>query len=466
MAFRVPTFPEMHEILVALLKALLPTRDVSRESFNWKFLGSFSGGVTDNHAHIDAVEKDGWPDTAEGDALEHWGRLFIGDKLAATPSRKQNALRVVGVPGSAVPLNAVLTHESGLRFKINESNTVADIGRVDVDVVSLDVGSQTRINAGEVLTFISAPVGLEETAELVLDLDEDGTDRESDGAYRNRLLSRFKDPPLGGAQIDFEQWARLTTGIAAAYVYPLRRGAGSVDVAALHAGTGTARILSAPEVAALQVDLDRRRPVASKPTRVLTVFAEPVDVEVTLLPDDAAVEFDWNDATPPEVVSYDPGARVLTLDARPTDMQAGDRLLVKHDDPLRAKGAGTPCIIESLQGAAAVVLETAPDITVVAGDVVYAGGPLVAPVRAALLAHVNALGTANPDSRRYGSWEGNLRPGAISRVAEAVEGVLEAVDKIPSVTVEASDPRYPDDATIGLLVPGRVIVRRAWSVMS
>lgn len=460
--YSVPTLEEMLSFLVALTKALLPTRSVARYSKGWKFLRTVSAAATDNHAHIKSVESDLMPDTAEGDMAERWGALLGVTRNPATPARKANALRVVGVEASDVPFGAELTHTSGLRYQVNEDAVIPVAGYVDVDVVAIDTGSATRLNAGETLTFVSPPVGLEETAALVLDLDEDGTDVESLGAYRNRYLGRLSNPPLGGAEADFQAWAKQVTGIASAYVYPVRAGAGSVDVAALHEGTGTARILTEGERADLETYIHTKRPTGYAAFRVLSVFPETVDMEVPIVTTgEDQYEFDWNDATPLIVSTWNGGTRTLTFTTnRPDTMKAGDRVVLR---PVSGLGTGEQYVIESLSGAAAVVLETAPDPAPVATDVVYSGGAAVDAVRDALLAHVNHLGTSNPDGHRYGAWEGNLRPLAVGRIATSVPGVLDVdLDTLePDATVEASDPRYPDDATIGLLVPGRVIVRRA-----
>lgn len=458
MAFTVPTRDEMHGFLVALVKALLPEADVSRESFQFKWLGTLAGGVTDNHSHIDATQTELMPDTSEGEILEQWGALKGVTKKPATPARKANALRINGSVASAVPIDQELTHTSGLRFKINESNTIPAAGFVDVDVVAIDTGSATRLNKGEILTFVSTPPGLEEAAALVLDLDEDGEDEEQDPAYRLRVLSRFSKPPLGGAQNDYEQWALEVTGIASAYVYPLRQGLGSVDLAALHAGSGSARVLSGGEVTELQAYVDGKRPVAVKSFRVLTVTTTTTDVEILVLTTGASqYAFDWSDTTPLIVSTWTAGSRTLQFTtARPADMKAGDRIVIK---PAAGGGTGEQFVIESLSSTDSVVLETAPALAPVATDTVYSGGPLTDLIRDEILALIDGLGTANPDLKRYGEWEGNLRPEAVSAAAASVKGVKGITVVTPAAVVEASDPGFPNDGTVGLLVPGRVLVR-------
>ncbi|MBA2718939.1 MAG: baseplate J/gp47 family protein [Chloroflexi bacterium] len=456
--FNVQSLDEQHGFLVALFKTLFPDADVSAMSDNYLWAMIQAAGVTDNHAHIESVKTDLMPDTSESDMLDRWAIIRGVARKGATSARKANALRVVGIAATAVPANAELVHDSsGLRFKITTASVVGPTGFVDVDVAAIDTGSATRLNAGERMTFSTPIANLEDEAELQSDIDEDGTDQESDGALRLRVLSRFRNPALGGAQEDYVQWALEEVGIAAAYAYPLRAGLGTVDVAALHAGSGDARALTGPEVGELQAVLDEKRPISVGGFRVLSVVTQTTNVEVTILTTgEAQYEFDWDDSIAPTGNSWNAGTRVFTLDAdRPTSMKAGDRLTLSDG------ATGRERVIESLSGTAAVVLEDDQDGDIpTAASIVYSGGPIVQTARAAILALIDGLGTANPDTTRYGSWEGNLRPSAIGRVATNVTGVLDGEVVVPSATIVASDPAFPNDAQIGLIIPGRVLVRK------
>lgn len=461
MAFTIPTLEETHEFLLALGRTLFPEMDFSRESLQWKWLRVIAGGVSDNHAHVVATQNDLLPDTAADDMLVRWGTMLGVIKKGATPGRKDNALRVFGTVGAAVPALQELVHTSGLRFQIQNAEVIASTGYVDCDVVGIDTGTQTRLSAGEVLRFASTPVDLEEAAELQIAIDEDGDDVEQDGAYRARILSRLSDPPLGGAPNDYVQWALEQVGVAGAFVYPQRNGLGTVDVAAFHLGTGSARSLLAGERTSLQALLDERRPVGAV-VRVLETTPQTVNVEVAVIGNgEARYLFDWDDATPLTITSWNAGTRTLKFTTpRPLSMTANDRIVIAS----ASVAAGIQFTIESLSTSASdeVVLKpsaTLTDYPPVGGELVYSGGPLVEPVRDAILAHINALGPSNPDGIRYGAWEGNVRPGAILRVSTAVTGVLDAVAVAPASTVEATDPDR-EASVVTYLVPGKVLVRR------
>jgi uncharacterized phage protein gp47/JayE len=462
MAFTVPTLDELSDFLVAMLKSLFPEQDVSRASFPAILAKTLAAAATDNHAHLVSVRADLLPDTAEGEALDRWGAILGVTRKGATPARKASALRLINNSGTneSVTVGQELVHASGLRFSINENSSILAGTEQDVDVVAIDTGSATRLDAGEVLTFTTPTTYIEETAELQLDLDEDGDDAEADGDYRRRILARLSTPPLGGAQSDYVAWALEVTGVAAAYCYPSRAGLGTVDVAALHAGTGSARLLTLTERSDLLDYIEERRPVHAT-VRVLEVVEEETSVEVRVLSTgESAYDWDWNDETALIVSTWTAGTRTLVFTtARPDTMQAGHRLVIKK---ALGTGDGELCTIESLSSTDAVVLEEAPSVAPANLDEVYAGGALTDPVRDAIIEHINGLGTANPDAAPYGSWESALRLAGLYRVINGVEGVLDSVLVAPVANVEPEDPAFPDDDTINVLTPARILVRRKW----
>jgi uncharacterized phage protein gp47/JayE len=465
MAFETTSLDDQHAFALALYRVLLAELDTSENSHNWKWTRTQAGGTFGNQAHIEAVKNDVMPDTATDDMADRWGNIRGVKRKTATPASKANALRFTGTASTPIPDQTLLTHiPSGLQFRTVGSFTV---GGTDASVIAIDVGSQTRLNAGEVLTLQQPIAGVNDDAELQLALDQGGDDAELDGDYVPRYLERFKNPPLGGTQSDFVKIATDSIengggGMFAAYCYPNRVGVGTVDVTALHAGSGLFRILTAGEVTALQALYNVRRPVAVKALRVLTVVSQAVSVHATVVDDGSlASAWDWDDTTPPTCLTYNAGTRTLqfTGGTRPSTMQANDRITISDG------ATGKERVIESLSGADSVVLvaDASGDVPTAGVSTIYSGGPLVQPARLAVQALFDSLGTANPDANRYGSWEGNLRPTAIGRALTGVSGVLDIGTLVtPVATVVANDPfNIPIDSTIGLLIPGALLIRKA-----
>lgn len=461
MGFTVPTLEQTFDFARGLGRALLYGRDWTPNGKGGKWARWFAGVVTDLHAHIDAVKDDLMPDTAKGAARLRWGKIKGVNPKGATGARKSNALRVFGTPAATVSVGDELVSSGGLRFQVNENEVIPAAGNVAVDIVAIDTGSKTRLPKGEVLTFTAPPAGIEEEAELILDMDEEGVDEESEGDHRNRILERFFSPPLGGAQTDYVIWAKEVTGIASAYAYPLRQGLNSVDLAALHGGSGTARLLTAGEITALDTYVRARKP-SGVTLRTLTVDDTEVDVEVLVTPNgEASYEFDWADSVPlvaHGAAPWDAGLRKLRFTTdRPASMKAGGRLTIK---PIAGGGDGKQHVIESLSGTDAVILEAAPAIAPVANDVIYSGGPLVDTLRDAIIAHIDSLGTSNTDAKAYLGWEANLRPENLSKIVQGVTGVKKSTISTPGATVEPADNLYPNDGTVFILVARRILVRK------
>lgn len=168
----------------------------------------------------------------------------------------------------------------------------------------------------------SPPAGIE--ADAVLTSMVGGTDIESDAALLGRLLSRLRQPPAGGNAYDYYRWAMDVPGVEAAFVYPLRRGLGTVDVAIL-----TAAGLPSPEVVhAVQQYIDERRPVTAKNVQVMAPQRVLLDVSVRV-----ALADGYTLAAVKE-------AAASALSAYFTNIKPGDTVYKSHLEALISDTAG------------------------------------------------------------------------------------------------------------------------------
>lgn len=511
MAYKVPTLDEMMQFGVALFKALFPSRNVgSRFSFYWKLVKVLAGMVTDVHANLTNAGNNFMPDKTSGAYLDRWLAIVGLIRKSATPARKAAALRITGTIATPIPYGSQLLHRaSGQTFQVNNAagTAIGGGGTIDADIIGISVGSSTRLKKGETLEFITPIGGVQQYAKLVLDLDEDGYDAELDGAALVRLLKALGEPTSGGNQADFVRWSLAAAGVSAAYCYPNRAGIGSVDIAALHTGTGATRFLNSGERAVLLAWLQTLAPSQLAGTggalRVLTTVGENVNVDIAITTNgEAAYAFDWDDGgisnpTPATVLTWTAGTLTVQLNAaRPATMKAGDRVCFYGVTNVDQSGA--PIVIESLVSTDSFKLSALPTkrdgttATLGAGDIVFAGGKLTAPLRDAIIAHVNSdvlyahstgplpgavaaaqglstanlqvllegIGTSNPNGK-YGAWSGALRRGAIDTIAMYTKGVRGLSIISPTVDTESTDYAFPIDDQIGMLSMGSVYVRKA-----
>lgn len=506
MAYQVPTLDGMLGFVVAMFRALLPERNIgSRFSSNWRLAKVIAAAVTDLHANLATSLRDVMPDTARGAGLDRWLGIVapggLATRKAATPARRAAAGRVRGAVGQGPQYGDQLIHRAtGLRFMVGAAGSVPVGGTyVDVDIVAIDTGSRTRLEAGEVLEFVTPIAGLQNKVELQKALTDDGVDAELDGAARNRLLAALGIPAAGGNQADYVGWMLAQLGIAQAYAYPNRAGLGTVDVVAFHAGSGTTRLLSPSERATLLAALQLLAPSgvagtnSSNGLRVLTAIdgttdvANLANVEITVVADGStSAAWDWDDTTPPVVLNWTAGTKKLRFNApRPATMAAGHRLSIKG---VASVQDGAPMVIEALDVSPdTVILQDAPAVAPAATDIVYAGGPLVQPIRDAIIAHISGdvlyagddaplaaatldstadlkvltegVGSANP-AGTYGTWSGALLIAKLRAIATYAKGVRNATVISPAADLEAVDYAFPLDSQIGVLSPGYVLVRR------
>jgi uncharacterized phage protein gp47/JayE len=463
------TLDQLHEILIASYAGWFPNDDVSEHSDNWTRLRVVALAWAGDQHQIQVGYDDLLPDSATGIRLDRWGTILNVLRKLATPAKKAKALRCTGAAGSTVGALAALVHTDGTRYQVSAPGTIPGGGTfIDVDIVAIDTGSATRKNKGELLTFSgSPPVGIDPQASLVLDLDEDGDDKELDGDYRVRVLEKIAQPGMGGNANDYKVWALEVTGVSTAFVFAGRGGYGSVHLAAFHSGSGALRALTVSERAEVQAYIDSKRPVSVRDFLVLTTAAELTDVEVRVLPEDGdAFKFDWDDVTvPPGVFSYTAGTRTVKLTGpRPADLAAGMRVVWRSTAGTFHNGSEV--VVEALGVAADEFILRPPgpgeyDWTAtppVSGNALLSGGPLVAPIRAAILALIDSLGPAR-GAFATGAWVGTLYTSQLFKVVQTSLGVLDSTITAPvSNTTPANVPPGP---SVGYLVPRQIIVRHA-----
>lgn len=498
MTFKVPPLSQTREFLVALFKAVFPDRNVgTSRSFHYRRLTATSAATTQIHKHVESVRNDVMPNRADDVGITEWGEEVKGiPRKQATPARKAGAGRVRGLAGNTATIGEQLIHDaSGLLFTLNSNATIPGAppnNYVDADIVAVSTGSATRLKAGQTLKFVNSIPNIETNVVLVKDLDEDGFDREQFGAYRSRVLASFSEPVAGGTQAEFVMWAKQVPGVDYAFAYPNRAGNGTVDVVGLHVGSGSARILNAGENAELLAHLKTKVPATiggiGGAIRTLTVIDEPQPVEILVTPNGELVHaFDWNDTAPPTITAWNPVTRTATLSAMPSSLKAGHRIVVKG---VASVQDGRQYKVEAITGAFTIKLETIPTNPFANTDIVYAGGPLVDPIRDAVVAHLNGeivyagrggvplaasspdltttvgieelaegIGPANP-AGKYGPWNGALLRNIVGKIVSFKTGVRNYSVLLPATDIEATDYAFPFDAQIGMITASSVIVRR------
>lgn len=289
MPFATPAFADIRDAILRNVQNELPDAVTGPDSDFFARASAYAAAVEGEYEHQLWVFRQIFPDTADPEVLEqHAARKGVLRKAANAAA---GTARFTGIVGAAVPAGTEIKTSSGAAYLTTVAAVIGGGGAVDVTAQALTAGFAGNQAANTVVTLTIAPAGINSAA-LLLTMT-DGTDRDDDAALLARLLDVLRNPPAGGNKYDYKRWALEVAGITQAWVFPLRRGAGTVDVAVLSNGAAP----SGPLLAETFDYIEARRPVGyidilvAAPTfiNVAVTAALTLDGSVTLAEATAAI---------------------------------------------------------------------------------------------------------------------------------------------------------------------------------
>jgi len=213
------------------------------------------------------------PDTADSDYLERWALIWgITRKVASVAS---GTIVFSGTSGAAIPQGTRASTSVGVAYQTSAAAVIAANGTAIVASVAVLSGASGNTPAGTALTLSAAPAGVQSQA--VSGTFSGGADAELDDSLLARLLDRIQHAPAGGNKYDFKRWAKEVSGVDEAWVFPLRRGLGSVDIVVMATGGAP----SAALIAEVKAHIDDQRPVTASDCAVLGPTLTPVPIIIT-----------------------------------------------------------------------------------------------------------------------------------------------------------------------------------------
>lgn len=276
MLLQTPIYEAIRDAILRDIRNLLPAADVTPDSDNYVRASSVAAAAEGLYQHQAWLFRQIWPDTSDSEALEHHAAIR---GLARKPAvAAVGSITVTGWIGTVVPAGSLARHTNGTELATMQDTPIGAGGTASVLVQAVVVGADANGLTGDV-TLTSPPLGVDAQATLDAAL-AGGADIESDADLLQRLLSLIRQPPAGGNQYDYERWALDVPGVAGAYVYPLRRGLGTVDVVIVSdSGLPGAQLISD-----VQDYIDRVRPVTAYSSLVLApeILSTDITAQVAL----------------------------------------------------------------------------------------------------------------------------------------------------------------------------------------
>lgn len=274
MPFEVPGFEQLRDRYLQAIVNQDPGAAIGPDSDHYVRANAQAAVLEGVYAHQAWVFRQAFPDLADADVMEKMAnQRGLTRKAAAAAS---GTVRFGGTAATAIPLGTQVFTAQGVYFETTEAAVVGGGGTVDVAASALIAGAGGNQANNTPATVSVPPAGIAADA-MILTMTS-GADIESDADLLDRLLLELSEQPQGGNKKDYERWARSVAGVKRAYVFPNRRGPGTVDVVPLpESGLPASGLLDA-----VQAVLEERRPVGMYPLDpVLALAPTPVVQDVT-----------------------------------------------------------------------------------------------------------------------------------------------------------------------------------------
>jgi uncharacterized phage protein gp47/JayE len=238
------------------------------------------------YGYIDYLARNLLPDLAEEDWLERHANMKRCPRKAATFATGF-ARWDVATDGIPIPAGVVIQRDDLTSFTTTEKASSAG-GVLRVPVICNTAGKAGNTDDGLTMRLVSPVTGL--TSAGVADSIQGGADIEDLEVWRARVIERWYWTPQGGADGDYEVWAKEVAGITRAWTYRHWSGRGTVGVMVANSDLINP-IPGAATVAAVKAYIEPLAPVAGADIYVFAPTPHVVDFQIRLNPDTTAVRY-------------------------------------------------------------------------------------------------------------------------------------------------------------------------------
>lgn len=237
------TFPTPSQVFAQYkqyLKSLKPSLNVNDKNSDFIIRGkAFAGLVSGLWGDQKKIYNDTFIINMRPEALLLKGQDFGIPRQPATAAQSPQ-VRVTGVNGTVIaPGDLTFLYQATNVLYSNVNGGTISGGQIDVQVQCQVTGQVGNVEAPDTLQVVSPPSGVNATASLLQTM-ADGADIETFDSYRARLLEREQQPPAGGNETDYPNFAfSADSSVRSAFIRRFGRGLGTVDV---YITTGTTDI--------------------------------------------------------------------------------------------------------------------------------------------------------------------------------------------------------------------------------
>jgi len=234
MPYERPTLTNLRSGVAQDVAAALDGADPLLRFSNLNIMGTAQAGLANLHyGYLDWISLQSNPFTATDEYLEGWAGLIGVIRIGATSA--SGSVTFSGTAGAIIPAGTALVSGDGTAFTTTAAGAVATgatsvvvAATANADVTGL-TGAFGNVAVGVVMTIGQVIAGIQSTG-AVSTAFTGGADIETNDSLRSRMLYEFQNPPQGGAQSDYIEWAKDVPGVTRAWCARNGYGAGTVVV--------------------------------------------------------------------------------------------------------------------------------------------------------------------------------------------------------------------------------------------
>lgn len=181
------------------------------------------------YGYLNFIKDQLFATTADAEYLETIGSEYGITRKSATYATGE--CRATGTTGYLIVSGTKLQYADGQIYTVDANTLINISGYTDLAVTAEIAGAAGNQDPGGTLSFVSPLVGIDSTTTIDILGITGGVDQESDDDLRARVLTRKRQPPHGGAEFDYVNWALEVPGVTRAWAFPLYNGIGTIGVA-------------------------------------------------------------------------------------------------------------------------------------------------------------------------------------------------------------------------------------------
>lgn len=238
------------------------------------------------YGYIDYLARNLLPDLADEDWLTRHANMKRCPRKEPTFAAGF-ARWDVSTDGIPIPAGVIIQRDDLTSFTTTAKATSAG-GVLRVPVICNTAGNAGNTDDGLAMRLVSPVTGL--TSAGVADSIQGGADVEDLEVWRARVIERWYWTPQGGADGDYEVWAKEVAGITRAWTYRHWSGRGTVGVMVANSDLINP-IPDTATVSAVKAYIEPLAPVAGADIYVFAPTPHVVDFQIRLNPDTTEVRY-------------------------------------------------------------------------------------------------------------------------------------------------------------------------------